>query len=363
MHIQDLAKAYEAKTDDELLHLAGESEQLTPEARVALKGELAKRRIDGAKFFSLQRESEQDGIEQLKARDRLVLGHSSGVGELVAHVHRIYRDQFWLYVKLTAPAVAISWIVMFIARYEIREIGRNIPIGVEMLAHQADFLKIWLLDSAGYFVSWMTLAFSFGAICVATGRIAAGVVPSAPNAFAKVRQRAGPFLRLCLLLYFLLLVAIAAASLVIEGILWVLREFQVHRSGFTIQILAIASFGLVLLIFSRFLLAVPALVLDNCRVIQAIFRSDELTEGKWLTLAALLTHGLFGGYVAGMCPFWLASRLPANIALPVSFPWVLTVASIAGVTVFEPPLFIGFVALYLQQSSSDSSNGLARQSV
>ncbi len=50
-----------------------------------------------------------------------------------------------------------------------------------------------------------------------------------------------------------------------------------------------------LLVFSRFGLSVPALVLDNGGVSQAMFRSDELTEGKWVTLAILLAKSLIGG--------------------------------------------------------------------
>jgi hypothetical protein len=49
MHIHDLAKAYQAKTDEELLQLAMASEQLTTQAHLVLTGELAKRRINIAK--------------------------------------------------------------------------------------------------------------------------------------------------------------------------------------------------------------------------------------------------------------------------------------------------------------------------
>jgi hypothetical protein len=94
-----------------------------------------------------------------------------------------------------------------------------------------------------------------------------------------------------------------------------------------------------------------------------MFRSDELTEGKWLTLTVLLAKSLIGGYVAGKCPFWLASWIPPNIPLPSWFPWVLTVASIVGVTVVEPTMFIGFALLYSRMSSlsSTSSQALPRQ--
>ncbi len=46
MEIDDFAKEYEAKTDQELLDLALDLSQLTPPARSSLTAELAKRRID-----------------------------------------------------------------------------------------------------------------------------------------------------------------------------------------------------------------------------------------------------------------------------------------------------------------------------
>jgi hypothetical protein len=94
-----------------------------------------------------------------------------------------------------------------------------------------------------------------------------------------------------------------------------------------------------------------------------VFRSDELTEGKWLTLAALLGKSIIGGYIAGMWPFWLASWIRASTPLPAWFPWALTGASFAGVTVVEPTMFIGFALLYLRTSaSSSSSDALSRSS-
>ena len=46
MQIQDLTKSYQTKTDEELLQLAANPEQLTPEAHSVLTSELARRRID-----------------------------------------------------------------------------------------------------------------------------------------------------------------------------------------------------------------------------------------------------------------------------------------------------------------------------
>ncbi len=47
VEIQDLAEEYQSKTDEELLRLALDPEQLTAEANAVLNDELARRRING----------------------------------------------------------------------------------------------------------------------------------------------------------------------------------------------------------------------------------------------------------------------------------------------------------------------------
>jgi hypothetical protein len=108
-----------------------------------------------------------------------------------------------------------------------------------------------------------------------------------------------------------------------------------------------------LLVFSRFGLAVPALVLDDRSVSQAMFRSDELTEGKWITLAILLAKSLIGGYIAGMLPFWLTRWAWTYIQLPW---WLPAVGSIAAVSLVEPFMFIGFALLYVRTSASSPAS-------
>jgi len=56
-----------------------------------------------------------------------------------------------------------------------------------------------------------------------------------------------------------------------------------------------------------------------------------------------------------MCPFWLASLIRFTAPLPSWFPWILTIASIIGVTVAEPPMFVGFALLYLKMSALNSA--------
>lgn len=351
MQIQDLARAYRTKTDEELLELATEPDQLTPEAHSALTTELAKRRIDRSEHLKVQERSDQSGIEPQGSRAHLSLPGSIAVGEFIGEVLRVYHGQLWLFVKLTGPAVVVGYLALMLGRNEGREIARHLPHGVAILGHRTELFEIWLANTTGYFVGWMASCYSFGAISSAVRQITAGDIPSASACFVEVRERIGPFVRLSLLLFVLLLVGVAAAGLLGIGVFWVLHQVQYRPGAHAIWTVTFASFGLMLLIFSRFGLAVPALVLDNRSVSEAMFRSDELTERKWLTLAILLTKSLIGGYVAGMLPFWLARWAWAYILLPW---WVPAVGSIAAVSLVEPFLFIGFALLYISTSVPSS---------
>lgn len=359
MQIHDLASAYRSKTDEELLQLAMDSGQLTVEAHAALTGELAARRIDFNEYLRTRGDSLPIGQRTCSApffRD------SHTVGDFVTEVVRLYHRQFWLFFKLTVPAVLLGYIAVVTVRNEVRGILRHLPQGIEALGHHAQILEIWLANLAAGLISWIAFCFSFGAICSALRQIEAGTFPSVPDSFTAIRARMGAFLRLALLLFSLFLVAEAASVLLSSSVFWVLHRWRLPLSNVTIQFVVLACMGSALLVLSRFGLAIPALILGDCRVGQAIFRSDTLTEGKWLTLAALVSKSLIGGYVAGMCPFWLAAYIPHDILLPTWFPWILVVASILGVTVMEPTMFIGFALLYSRTSRLPStSSALARQ--
>src|SRR6266571_1939764 len=233
MQMPDLAKAYQTKTDEELLQLASDSERLTPEAHAILRSELAVRRIDVPKHLTAQEESDQGRSEQPRTRGTPFIRDSHAVREFVAEVVHVYHGQFWLFIKLIAPAVVVSYIAVVMARNEVREIERHLPRGVEVLKHETEILEIGLLNLAGYLVSWIGFCFSFGAICSAVQRIEAGAVPAVSDCFSAVRERMGA--RSCAFVYFcsgLLLLAEAAAVLLSQGVFWVLHYRQLHLSLF-----------------------------------------------------------------------------------------------------------------------------------
>ena len=85
MEIQSFTEEYQSKTDDELLRLALDSEQLTPEAGAALNDELARRRID-------KNEQLQAFIEQEKQRKEEQRRNPGNL--FVLHPYGVGRDRF-----------------------------------------------------------------------------------------------------------------------------------------------------------------------------------------------------------------------------------------------------------------------------
>ncbi len=357
MQIEDFVKAYQAKSDEELTQLAAALEQLTTEAGVALQGELSRRRIRIAENSTESKNENSAGEcdSGKAATGGLTEVEWQGVGNFVTEVLRTYHSNFWLYVKITAPAVIISTIAIITARNEVREISRHLPRGVELLADNTKFLEIALINYSAWFFSWIAFSFAFAAICIALEESAAGFIPSAWGSFVHIRRRLSPFLRVSVLLVVLVVLTAGISVLFGMGIFWIVHRLQVHRSGFVIWAASYVLAALAFVVASRFFLAIPAVILDDFPVGRAMLRSDELTQGKWLALAALLAKSLIAGYVAGMLPYWVVSFVRVSAPLPPWFPWILTIASIIGVTVVEPTLFIGFALLYLKTSAPASA--------
>jgi hypothetical protein len=200
VQIHDLASAYRSKTDEELLQLAMDSGQLTVEAHAALTGELAARRIDFNEYLRTRGDSLPIGQRTCSApffRD------SHTVGDFVTEVVRLYHRQFWLFFKLTVPAVLLGYIAVVTVRNEVRGILRHLPQGIEALGHHAQILEIWLANLAAGLISWIAFCFSFGAICSALRQIEAGTFPSVPDSFTAIRARMGAFFTPCAATLFL----------------------------------------------------------------------------------------------------------------------------------------------------------------
>jgi hypothetical protein len=319
-------------------------EDLVPEARLALEGELYRRRI--TLEVSLTSDSEKGKISESRPE---LFGPPQSAGRFVGEVLDLYQSHLWFFFKLTLPAVAVSWILFYATSNELGTIFRQLFSGHRQI-DLATLLEAYSLRGTQLLASWMIFSFLFAIFCVATREIESGRSPNFSYSLGGGRQRIRRFVGVSLLLFGITLVALFLALLVQSAVIWMAS--RLHSHGLSPMALWLLVGVLALLPVSRFGLAIPAVILDDCGVSQSMFRSDELTEGKWLVLGTLLAKSLIGGYVVAMSPFWLASFVP----LPFTgwFLWVLRALSIAAVSAVEPIMFIGFALLYIRMSTAQT---------
>ena len=344
MQLQDLARIYEAKTDEELLLIADAVKDLIPEAEMALHSELSRRGLGSQVSASVV---SNPSIREERLEPALSnVGDALSVSEFVGLVAHTYRDNFWIFAKLMAPSVIFGYLVLMFCADEVRAILQHAFQTGGVAALRANIFKIGLINISGTFANCLFIFLSFAGICMAVAHLEAGDDPSFGDYFVKVFQRPGAFLRLSAILMGLVLMSIGLISVAIAFSSAILR---VHWTPLFNLVVSLVLATLAFLVLSRFGLAIPAFIIDDNKVGQSIFRSDELTQGKWTILAILVTKATVGGYVAGMLPFWIAARA-WSFGHPPS--WLLTIASIAGVIAVEPYIFIGFSLLYLRSAKA-----------
>lgn len=112
MELQELAEKYQDKTDEELLRLALDPAQLTPEASSALNGELARRRINGAeRLETLRDEEKQHEEEQRKDTGTLFVFHPYGIGrKRFGKAERTYDQRTGMEQFKSTVFVVLFWL-------------------------------------------------------------------------------------------------------------------------------------------------------------------------------------------------------------------------------------------------------------
>jgi len=225
MHIQKLVDWYQTKSNEELVTLAADLAQLTPEAQSALSGELARRRLQLAPQM----------VEQLSTA-KTIPAQVALVGKpprpyrtttFIPDVLRVYHSQLWFFLKLIAPAVVGSYITVWYSRLLVHKMTELL-----FLTHKDSFYtmypKLLLLGFTRYFISWTLFFFAFGAICVAISQIEAGDIPSLQRSFGEVWKAKKPFLQLCLLLFSFAFMAYEISGFMVAGLLWVCSHMEIY---------------------------------------------------------------------------------------------------------------------------------------
>jgi hypothetical protein len=155
VEIQNFAEEYQSKTDDELLRLALDSEQLTPEAGAALNDELARRRIDkNEQLEAFIQQEEQRKEEQRRNPGNLFVLHPYGVGrDRFGKAGCVYSAETGKERFKTTVFVVLLWLPLiptgtFIVEKKRSFFSRRVTILERLPLDWEQVLKVWVVAFA-----------------------------------------------------------------------------------------------------------------------------------------------------------------------------------------------------------------------
>ncbi len=155
VEIQYLIEEYRGKTDEELLRLALDPEQLTPAANVVLHDELARRRINSAEGLSaFRKDEEQRKEEQGKNIGSLFVFHSCGIGrKRFGKAGRIYSPETEMERFKTTIFIVLFWLPLiptgtFLIERKRAFLPNQMKVLEKLPLDWEQVLTVWVITSA-----------------------------------------------------------------------------------------------------------------------------------------------------------------------------------------------------------------------
>ncbi len=280
--------------------------------------------------------------------------------QFVREVASLYHRNAWLFLKMLLPAAIFGYMALLLCTNRANEIGEHLPRGLAILEHKVELAEMTAYRWGGFAADWVLYCFAFAGMTVAVRKLAEGEPVEVEECFQPVRERLLPFLSLSFVLWMLTIAACLTSVFVFSFVriqfLAVFRWAQ-HDA----LLLGFATMFPGLLVVSRFGLALPALILEHCKVKQSFFRSDELTESCWTILALLLLESVGGSYLAFVLPQWLAGFAIAHGFVPWWMSWAaLAVGLLAGI-LLQPHMLVGFALLHVRRADDTRVRSRALQ--
>ena len=155
MQVEDFARSYGTKTNEELLRLAMDSEQLTSEAIAALTSELAKRGINRAERLKAFREEEQQHEdEQAKNPGSLFFLRPYGIGrKRFGKADLVYSPETGMERFRTTVFVVLLWLPLiptgtYLVERKREFLSDQMVVLERLLLDWEQVLKVWIVAAA-----------------------------------------------------------------------------------------------------------------------------------------------------------------------------------------------------------------------
>lgn len=262
------------------------------------------------------------------------------LAELLDRAFSLYRHHFWLFVGIMAlPSVAM---LIISVGSQFLEGASKLPAGQQPLPDfdVALFFLVAIVFVVAFLFYWISYAVALGATTLAVSGIYADRPPTIAETYRATRGRVGRLAWLLILIGFRMFGVLLAIGLIAGVGGAIAAAVSPILAGLGVFLAILVMFALMLWMFLRYAVAVPAAVLEDNSASDSIARSIELTKGSLhrvfllmvftviVTYAALMIFQvpfIFASFIAGPetpAGFWLnlAGVLTGSIASALTSP-------------------------------------------
>lgn len=265
------------------------------------------------------------------------------LGELLDRTFTYYREHFWTFVGIMAPAEAVAVAATLVLQaLGIQAVLRQGPGPVTPSQQFAAFGAFFSALSITVLISLFVHSIALGATSVAVSKIHLGSRITITEAYRSLKDSVGRIVGLYGLYILIVIgayIAVALAILVVAGIAaGAARLLGVSGAAMGIVVALImipaliAIVVLATIVCMRYTLAVPALVLEKLGPGKALGRSSRLAQGRTgqIFLACLLMYLILAVVSAAIqTPFWVAGLL-MGFKFGHNPTWLVAPAAVAG---------------------------------
>lgn len=277
------------------------------------------------------------------------------LGELLDRAFTLYRTHFWLFVGIMAIpsslAIPMNFLLLMKQGSPLASLTRQTPQA------QAAVFSLGFLALLAIF--WIAQAIALGAATHAVAEAYLGRPTTVSRSYGSLR---GKFWRLLGVIFnvllrvsgiFMLVVFVAAMG---TGVLVAAtaRAGGQTAAGVIAALFMLVAFGagvaLVIYLALRYAVVIPAMLLEDLRVLASIRRSVQLTagyRGRLFIAAFLMTIIGYVGIMVFQGPFWIASVFAARYGnWPAWLNFATAASGAIGGAITGPLLMIVLVLSY-----------------
>lgn len=271
---------------------------------------------------------------------------------LLHKVYCIYRDHHIKFATITIPAALFASFAITLSRLEGRYLSSKLTWNVEILQHPWELAQIFGVATLGFFLVWFFGCFAFAATASTVQSLAPESIENLDisDGYSRARDCVRPIFVFAVLTFLMLGAAYYLSIWLAPRVAGKMPSAQTGHAAFFVVIYGTCLLAIAFV--TRYSLAIPKIVDRGGSAWRAMLSTAPMTDGYDGYLLLLVAESVLGTYLAQIVVFLTVQKVLQRTGMidTAWSGWILILAVALGSALVQPPMFIGFSLLYLEQT-------------